>query len=117
MIALRNRISWDNALGIGIRIPPKGYRSKKYNPPYTELELFYEQWLRDVKGYPEKKLIDSVTNDKLKKEFFYENIEKHPHWFSDFEIEPRNDGVGQYKCKGYDCILKPHTLRTHKHRS
>lgn len=81
---MRNKISWDRALGIGIEIASKGQRGPlDGHGNYSELALKWETWLRDVKGYPEKQLLGhKVDNNQLRKEFFLENIEKNPEWFS-----------------------------------
>ncbi|WMX58064.1 hypothetical protein [Peribacillus sp. R9-11] len=114
---MKNRISWDKALGIGIEIAPKGQRGLlDGHGTYSELALYWETWLRDTKGYPEKQLIDHSVNNNLRKEFFFENIENHPEWFTNGGMKriETNQGI-TYVCKGCQRVIDGICLYTCNH--
>ncbi|MCM3572503.1 hypothetical protein M3172_04830 [Mesobacillus subterraneus] len=63
---MKNRISWDKALGIGIEIAPKGERGlHDGHGTYSELALMWETWLKDVKGFPERTVLSRLNLKKL----------------------------------------------------
>ena len=115
---MKNNIGWDKALGIGIEIAPNGQRGTlDGHGYYSELALLWETWLRDVKGFPEKELINYNLNTQLRIEFFNENIENHPEWFSDSGVSITElNGEQVYVCKGCQEELNGTSLYTHKHK-
>lgn len=114
---MKNKISWDNALGIGLEIAPKGQRglSDGYGT-YSELALKWETWLRDVKGYPENQLVPHELNNSLRKEFFLENVEKYPEWFTDSGVKKVDvQGKMVYVCQGCQKLIDGTYLYICKH--
>jgi hypothetical protein len=119
---MKNRISWDNALGLAFDVPPKGQRSVELNGYYTELALKFETWLRDIKGYTTQ--VEYEEEKRLRREFFFNHIEKHPEWFTDsgynkvptYQISNYEETEEfSYSCSGCQRVLDG-ILYTHKHK-
>ncbi|MDN4607360.1 hypothetical protein [Sporosarcina highlanderae] len=113
---MKNKISWDKALGIGVEIAPVGRRGKNDGHAYySDLALKWETWLRDVKGYPENQLVPHELNNQLRSEFFIEHIESHPEWFTEADVKFIDvQGKMTYVCSGCHRALNGNYLYTCK---
>lgn len=118
IMSLKNKISWDRCLGIGVEKTPKGQRTPEWgNGVYTELALKYENWLRDEKGFPENEMIEYDLNSELRKEFFLNHVNTNPEWFSTSELQTYTDfdGNKRYSCTKCRELIDGTILHTHKH--